>query len=128
MGAFQQSVIPRWLAYGSTGHIAFGLGALSLGSALALAAGFIDLLLYVAAALLIFAFLGGHFVLHGPEIRSRMMTASLNEVLELRGLAFTFPACLTMTVASLSLAGLPPLAGFAGKLGVLSSLMAAGQA
>ncbi len=110
LGAFAaigQSNIKRLMAYSSIGHIGYALMGLAVGSD----AGMRGLLLYIA--IYMFMNIGAFAVL----IAMRRDGRAVKGVDDLAGLGRTDPAmALAMAVFMFSMAGIPPLAGFFGKL------------
>lgn len=110
LGAFAaigQRNIKRLMAYSSIGHVGYAL----MGLAVASDAGLRGLLLYMAIYL--FMNIGTFAVL----VAMRRKGKALEQVDDLAGLGRTDPAmALWMAVFMFSMAGIPPLAGFFGKL------------
>jgi NADH-quinone oxidoreductase subunit N len=126
--ALWQENVRRLLAYSAIAHA----GYLLIGLAAAFAAGGVErglaadgahaLLLYLAVYSL--ATIGAFAVLDYVSTTTR----PLNSVDELAGLGRTQPlAAVAMSVFMFSLAGIPPLAGFWGKLALFRSAIAAAQ-
>jgi NADH-quinone oxidoreductase subunit N len=111
--AVYQSNVKRMLAYSSVGHAGYILLALVSGGA---AAG--NTILYYLAAYSV-ATLSAFGVLIQIEFRSHSSNADIFDGLFKRN-AFL---AVVMTIALLSLAGIPPLAGFLGKYLVFSLAM-----
>ena len=136
LGAFaaiNQRNIKRLMAYSSIGHVGYALIGLAVGAE----AGVRGLLIYMAIYL--FMNLGAFACILCMRREGRMV----EEIADLAGLSKTHPmVALALAVFMFSMAGLPPLAGFFGKLyiflaaieaelyglaviGVLSSVVAA---
>jgi NADH-quinone oxidoreductase subunit N len=117
LAAFGQTNLKRLLAYSTIAHAGYMLLAVAVVSPAATA----SVLYYLAAYILMN--LGAFAVV------AFVRNATGNETLEgFRGLARRSPVlAVTMTIFLLSLLGLPPLAGFAGKLQVFESLYEAAR-
>jgi len=114
--AVYQSNIKRILAYSSVGHAGYVLLAMVTGSADANGVIFYYLLAYSVASLLAFTVL--------TQIEKQTSDISIND---LRGLFNTNPLlAVSFTIALLSMAGIPPLAGFLGKYLVLNLALSVG--
>ncbi|MDJ0388128.1 NADH-quinone oxidoreductase subunit NuoN [Roseomonas sp. E05] len=117
LGAIGQRNIKRLMAYSSIGHIGYALMGLAVASEI----GIRSLLLYMA--IYVFTSVGTFAVL----IAMRRNGRALEGVEDLAGLGRTDPAmALGMTVFMLSMAGIPPLAGFFGKLYVFLAAVQGG--
>jgi len=120
LGAFAaigQQNIKRLMAYSSIGHIGFALMGLAVGGE----AGLRGTLVYMAIYL--FMNVGAFAVL----VAMRRDGRAVEGVDDLAGLGRTDPAmALAMAVFMFSMAGVPPLAGFFGKLYVLLPAVQAG--
>ena len=110
LAAIGQRNIKRLMAYSSIGHIGFALMGLAVGGE----SGLRGVLLYMAIYL--FMNIGAFAVL----ISMRRDGQPVEGVDDLAGLGRTDPAmALAMAVFMFSMAGVPPLAGFFGKIYVL---------
>jgi len=110
--ALPQRNLKRLLAYSSIGHAGFILMALSCQSVRGVDAVLIYLILYMLAALLAF------FVI---TVVSRQVGGE--ELPHYTGLARRSPlAAFGLMIALISMAGIPPLAGFVGKLAVFAAV------
>ncbi|WP_159993516.1 NADH-quinone oxidoreductase subunit NuoN [Roseomonas sp. 18066] len=117
LAAIGQKNIKRLMAYSSIGHVGYALMGLAVGSEL----GVRGLLLYMAIYL--FTNVGAFAVL----IAMRRKGRALEGIDDLAGLGKTDPAmALAMTLFMLSMAGIPPLAGFFGKLYVFLAAVQGG--
>jgi NADH-quinone oxidoreductase subunit N len=120
LGAFAalgQTNIKRLMAYSSIGHMGFAL----LGLASASEAGIRGLLVYMAIYLLMN--LGAFAVL----VAMRRQGRTMEKVSDLAGLARTdLSMAVWMAIFMFSMAGIPPLAGFFGKLYVFLAAVEAG--
>ena len=115
--ALPQRNIKRLLAYSSIGHAGYMLMAMSSHSVRGFEAVLIYLVLYMVAALLAF------FVI---TVISRQVGG--DELPHYAGLSRRSPlAALALLVAFVSMAGIPPLAGFLGKLAVFAAVWQAHQ-
>ncbi|HWL81751.1 MAG TPA: NADH-quinone oxidoreductase subunit NuoN [Roseomonas sp.] len=117
LGAIGQRNIKRLMAYSSIGHVGYALMGLAVASEI----GIQSLLLYMA--IYVFTSVGTFAVL----IAMRRNGRALEGIEDLAGLGRTDPAmALGMTVFMLSMAGIPPLAGFFGKLYVFLAAVQGG--
>jgi NADH-quinone oxidoreductase subunit N len=120
LGAFAaigQKNIKRLMAYSSIGHVGYAL----MGLAVATDTGYRGVLVYMA--IYVVMNLGTFAVLIAMRRRGR----ALEQVEDLAGLGKTDPAmALWMAVFMFSMAGIPPLAGFFGKLYVFLAAVQAG--
>ncbi len=116
LGALAQQDLNRILSFVLVSHVGYML----LGLGLSTESGSAGTVLYLVHHVVVQAAL---FLLVGLVVRERG-TASLGE---LGGLARTAPALSVLfLVPALSLGGMPPLAGFVGKLSVLQATVEAG--
>nr|YP_009734554.1 NADH dehydrogenase subunit 2 [Microzoanthus occultus]QIB71113.1 NADH dehydrogenase subunit 2 [Microzoanthus occultus] len=109
LGALNQTKIKRLLAYSGIGHIGFILWGLEIGSFESIQASLIYMIIYVIMSISAFS------IVLSQGINS-------NYIVEFSGLSRSEPAlavCLALTF--LSMAGIPPLAGFIAKWLVLLS-------
>jgi len=120
LGAFAaigQQNIKRLMAYSSIGHVGYAL----MGLAVTDAAGLRGLLLYMA--IYVAMNLGAFAVL----IAMRRQDRAVETVADLAGLGRTDPArAAWMSIFMFSMAGIPPLAGFFGKLYVFLAAVQGG--
>lgn len=117
-GAIRQDDIRRMIAFSSVGHMGYILLGLSAGSADALQAVLLYLTIYVTLSAGFFACV--------MLIQSKQNGAG-ESVYALAGLARTRPmAALGISVILLSLAGIPPFAGFFAKFMLFKALVAQG--
>jgi NADH-quinone oxidoreductase subunit N len=120
LGAFAaigQENIKRLMAYSSIGHVGFAL----VGLAAASEAGMRGLLVYMAIYLLMN--LGAFAVL----VAMRRQGRAVEQVSDLAGLAKTdLGMAVWMAIFMFSMAGIPPLAGFFGKMFVFKAAVDAG--
>ena len=115
--AVYQISVKRMLAYSSIAHVGYILLALLSGGARGEGVVFYYLLSYATASLAAFGIVS---ILENTHDRSR--------VLSIRGLFYSTPfAAICLTIALLSLAGIPPLAGFFAKYIILSAAIDAGN-
>lgn len=117
LGALWQTNIKRLLAYSSIGHVGYALMGLAAGSADGIGSVLIYLALYI-------------FMSAGAFACVLMMTqgqAALENITDLAGLSRTRPRmAFAMAIFMFSMAGIPPLAGFFGKLYVFLAALKAG--
>jgi NADH-quinone oxidoreductase subunit N len=120
LGAFAaigQRNIKRLMAYSSIGHVGFALIGLAVGNE----AGLRGMLLYMAIYLVM------NLGAFGVLLAMRREGRALEGVDDLAGLGRTSPGlALAMAVFMFSMAGIPPLAGFFGKLYVFLAAVQAG--
>jgi NADH-quinone oxidoreductase subunit N len=107
VAAIAQRSIKRLMAYSSIGHVGYAL----IGVAAGTATGIRGVLVYLAIYL--FMTVGAWAVI----LCMRRQGRALEEIADLSGLSRTHPAlALALAIFMFSLAGLPPTAGFFGKL------------
>ncbi len=120
LGAFaavNQTNIKRLMAYSSIGNVGYMLVGLAAGTE----AGVRGVLLYLAIYLAMTA--GTFAIILGMRVHGRMV----ENIDDLKGLGRTRPGlALALAVFMFSLAGIPPLAGFFGKLYVFLAAVEAG--
>jgi NADH-quinone oxidoreductase subunit N len=117
IAAIGQSNIKRLMAYSSIGHMGYALLGLAAGSALGARGVLIYLFIYVFTNLGVFA---------GIQAMRRSGQA-VESISDLAGLARTCPKLAAIfAILFLSLAGVPPLAGFFAKWYVFAAAMQAG--
>ena len=113
IGALSQGDFRRVLSFNLVGHIGFTTVGLALGTSAALAAS----ILYMLHHMLVITSL---FLISGWFLRQRRTT----NLLALGGLFRTQPAIATLAMVPVfSLAGVPPLSGFIGKLAVIGAAL-----
>lgn len=116
-GALKQTNIKRLLAYSSIGHVGYGLIAIASASE----AGMKGLLIYLALYLVMSI---GAF---SCVLLMRRKGVYVEEISELAGLGQTSPCMAFMlSVFMFSMAGIPPLAGFFGKMYVFLAAIQSG--
>jgi NADH-quinone oxidoreductase subunit N len=117
VGAIGQQNLKRLLAYSSINNVGFILIGLAAGTEQGVAAMLVYLAIYVAMTL------GGFICLMQLHNRDGVLLEGLNDV---AGLSKTRPGlAAAMAVFMFSLAGIPPLFGFWGKLAVFNAAVAA---
>lgn len=105
-GALAQNNIKRLMAYSSIGHVGYALIGLAVGDQSGIRAVLIYLAIYLAMN-------AGTF---GVILSMRQKGRAMEAVDDLAGLSKTHPLmALSLTIFMLSMAGIPPLAGFLGK-------------
>jgi NADH-quinone oxidoreductase subunit N len=115
--AIAQSNIKRLMAYSSIGHVGYALIGLAAGDE----AGLRGVLVYVAIYVMM------NLGAFGCIVAMRRGGAAQERIEDLAGLARTAPMlALAMAVFMFSMAGIPPLAGFFGKLYVFVAAVNAG--
>jgi NADH-quinone oxidoreductase subunit N len=118
LAAINQRNIKRLLAYSSIGHVGFALVGLASGTP----EGVRSVLIYMA--IYIVMTIGSFCVVLSMQRNGRMV----EEISDLAGLSKTHPMmALAMGIFMFSMAGIPPLAGFFGKLYVFLAAIEAGQ-
>jgi len=117
VAALGQKNIKRLMAYSSIGHMGYALLGLAAGTALGVRGVLIYLAIYVATNLGVFAAIQA----------MRRGGKSVENISDLAGLGRTDPKlALVFSMLFLSLAGLPPLAGFFAKFYVFLAAIQAG--
>ncbi len=106
-GAIRQTNIKRLLAYSSIGHVGYALVGVASGTAAGVQAMLIYLSLYIFMSVGAFGFV----------MMMRRDGKAMEDIAELGGLSKTSPrSALFMAIMMFSMAGIPPLAGFFGKM------------
>jgi NADH-quinone oxidoreductase subunit N len=127
LAALTQSNLKRLLAYSSIAHVGYMLlGLVALGSVVFPAPAFFDGLKGILLYLLIYTFMNlGAFAVV-TSLRQRDIIG--DEIDDIAGLYFRAPTeAVLMLIFLLSLAGIPPLAGFYGKYFIFLSLIESGH-
>lgn len=115
--ALNQKSIKRLLGYSSIGHMGYALIGIICGSKTGGQATLVYLLLYALMTLGVFACL----------LKSEIMGKPLETVNDIKGLIQIHPGlALTLIFLLLSMTGIPPLAGFFGKLYLFQAAIAKG--
>ncbi|MEM6415568.1 MAG: NADH-quinone oxidoreductase subunit NuoN [Pseudomonadota bacterium] len=115
--AIMQTNIKRLMAYSSIGHMGFALVGLSAGTVDGVSGVLIYMAIYVVMTIGVFACI----------LLMRRQGGVTEKISDLAGLKETDTGlALTMTVLFFSLAGVPPMGGFFGKLFVFSAAIEAG--
>ena len=118
LAAIGQHNIKRLMAYSSIGHMGYALIGLAVGTPEGVRGVLIYLVIYVFMSAGTFACI----------IAMRRHGRALEQISDLSGLARTDPAlALVMAVFMFSMAGIPPLAGFFGKLYVFLAAVQTGM-
>lgn len=116
-GAIAQTNIKRMMAYSSIGHVGYAL----IGLAVADVSGVTGVLVYLTIYL--FMTVGAFACIMAMRRGGR----AVEHIYELGGLAKTHPGmAATLAVMMFSMAGIPPLAGFFGKLYIFLAAIEAG--
>ncbi|MEM1160297.1 MAG: NADH-quinone oxidoreductase subunit NuoN [Pseudomonadota bacterium] len=119
IAAIGQTDLKRLLAYSSIGHTGFALVGLSAGTQEGAEALLIYLTIYLVMNVGVFAFI----------LTMERDGQPVGSIRDLAGLASNAPAqAMAVSILMLSLAGLPPLAGFFGKFFVFKAAVDAGLA
>lgn len=117
IAAIVQTNIKRLLAYSSIGHVGYALIGLIVGGAAGLQAVIVYMTLYVVMSA------GAFCVVLSMKKGGKMV----ENISDLSGLGKSRPAlALAMAIMMFSMAGIPPLAGFFGKLFIFQVAMNAG--
>jgi NADH-quinone oxidoreductase subunit N len=115
--AIAQSNIKRLMAYSSIGHIGYALVGLSAGDETGVRGVLVYMAIYVAMNLTAFAAI----------LCMKRDGKMVETISDLAGLARTQPlVAAALAIAMFSMAGIPPLAGFFGKLYVFLAAVSAG--
>lgn len=114
VGVLLQREMGRLIAYSGIAQIGLVVLALATGSGAGVRAAFLNLVAYAAATGALVAILG---VAHRPGGDDRSVPALGALLTRQRGVGFA------LVVALLSLGGIPPTAGFAGKLALLTAAL-----
>lgn len=116
LGAINQTKIKRILAYSAIAHMGWVLLGIGIGTQWGLEASVVYLILYMLVGLVSF---GAVLNIYQPR--------GNNYVIELSGLARRSPViAFTLSMALLSTAGIPPLAGFYSKYTVIIGMLEEG--
>ncbi len=116
-GALHQVNIKRLFAYSSIGHIGYALMALTIGNLASLSSLLFYMSVYFVMSIAAFALI--IFVKHEDR--------AIEDISDLSGLSKTQPLmAFLMAVFMFSMAGIPPLAGFLGKLYVFYAVVDGG--
>ncbi|MEQ1789277.1 MAG: NADH-quinone oxidoreductase subunit NuoN, partial [Rickettsiales bacterium] len=116
-GAITQTNIKRLLAYSSIGHVGFMLMALAVGNQSGVQAILIYLSVYVFMSVGMF----------GSVLLMKRDGKSVENIKDLSGLSQTNPAlAAVMAICIFSMAGIPPMAGFFGKMYVVFAAIEGG--
>jgi NADH-quinone oxidoreductase subunit N len=117
-GALAQRNIKRLMAYSSIANIGFALVALSAGTARGVEGMLVYLTIYVVSTTGVFACI----------LSMRRRDGAVESIEDLAGLSRTHPGvAVALTALLFSIAGIPPLAGFFGKLYAFIPAVEAGQ-
>lgn len=113
IAAINQTKIKRLLAYSAIAHMGWILIGLGVGTLMSIQATLIYIVLYILMSINSFAFVISYFRGYGNNYITQLSGLSRKEPI----LAITFSLCL------LSIAGIPPLAGFYSKYNILLALI-----
>lgn len=115
--AIPQTSLKRLLAYSTIGHMGYALVGMTAGTFDGVRSMIVYMALYMIMNIGVFAIV----------LMLRQNDRQTNEIESLSGLGKTHPTvALMMTVLMFSMAGIPPLAGFFGKLFVFQAAVSAG--
>ena len=113
-GALLQTSIKRLMAYSTISNVGYVLLSLSLATSIGLESSIIYITIYTVSTLGVFAFI----------LSMEKEKILLDKISSFSGLSKSHPFyALTFTILLLSLAGLPPLAGFFAKFYIFRSLI-----
>lgn len=113
LGAINQTKIKRMMGYSAIGHVGFMLIGIGVGTYMSIQATIVYMIIYVVMTINSFAI-----------IRSQ----GIQKIVELRGLSRRNGVLgMTMGLGLMSIAGVPPLAGFYNKYLVIQSAITAGE-
>jgi len=116
VGAINQTKIKRVIAYSAIAHMGWVVLGLAVGTLWALQAAVIYMIIYMIMGMNIFSIILNQYVSSGN-----------NYIIELSGLARREPViAITLSLALLSIAGVPPLAGFYSKYNIIIALLEEG--
>ena len=114
--AINQKNIKRLMAYSSISHIGYALIGIAVGSEIGIQSVLIFLTIYIIMNIGIFSCI----------LSMRVKDKMLENINDLAGLGETHPKlALSFTIFLFSLAGIPPLAGFAGKFVIFMAAISA---
>jgi NADH-quinone oxidoreductase subunit N len=117
LAAIGQTSIKRLMAYSSIGHIGYALVGLAAGTEAGVRGVLIYMIVYVFMNLATFACI----------IAMRRQGRAVEKIADLAGLSRSDPTlAMVMAAAMFSMAGIPPLSGFFGKLYVFLAAVQAG--
>jgi NADH-quinone oxidoreductase subunit N len=117
VAAIVQTNIKRLLAYSSIGHMGYALVGLAAGGVAGIQGVIIYMTLYVAMSIGVFCIV----------LMMKKKDKMVENISDLSGLAKQQPVlALAMSIMMFSMAGIPPLAGFFGKLFIFQSAINAG--
>lgn len=113
VGAINQTKIKRVLAYSAIAHMGWVILGVGVGTVWGLQAGIIYMIIYMIMGITTFSIVLNEYAATGN-----------NYIIELSGLARRSPViAITMGLTLLSIAGVPPLAGFYSKYNVIIALL-----
>lgn len=119
LGGLNQGKLKRLLGYSAIGHTGFMVLGLSVGTLSGFHAALLYMLIYILMSVNTFALVLYRF---SGSTSSRFLQDSPNFINDLAGFSRTQPVlAMTWALSLFSLAGIPPLGGFLGKLLVLLS-------
>lgn len=126
--AYLQRPVSRWLAYSGTAHLAYVLAALSAATATSHAVALAYVAVYTLSNVAAILFLATHA--RSPSSSAPASTAPVNSAHDLANqcnIPHSTARSLAMSMALISMAGLPPLAGFVAKCSVFAVLISSSQ-
>jgi NADH-quinone oxidoreductase subunit N len=117
LAAIGQTNIKRLMAYSSIGHMGYALIGLAAGTAAGVQGTMLYLAIYIVMSLGVFACI----------IAMRRKGIAVETIADLAGLSAQRPGfAVALAILMWSMAGIPPLSGFFGKLYVFSAAISAG--
>jgi len=113
LGAINQTKIKRMLAYSGIGHVGFMLIGIGIGTIGGIQATMVYMIIYIIMTLNSF---------------SIVLSQGITKIAELRGMSRRNPVIgMTMGIGMMSIAGIPPLAGFMSKYLILMNTVEVGE-
>jgi NADH-quinone oxidoreductase subunit N len=113
IGAINQTKVKRMMGYSAIGHVGFMLIGVGVGTYMSIQATIVYMIIYVVMTINSFAIIGNQ---------------GIRKIVELRGLSRRNGVLgMTMGLGLMSIAGVPPLAGFYNKYLVIQSAITGGE-
>lgn len=113
LGAINQTKIKRMLAYSGIGHVGFMLIGIGIGTVGGIQATIVYMIVYIIMTLNSFTV---------------VLSQGMTKIAELRGMSRRNPVIgMTMGIGMMSIAGIPPLAGFYNKYLILINTVEVGE-
>jgi NADH-quinone oxidoreductase subunit N len=116
LAALEQKKLKRFLAYSAVGHTGYMLIGIAAGTPDGIQASFLYMIIYIITSIGVFGVV--------LSLRDKVTKNKIKYLSELHNLGNTNPAlAISFTIILFSMAGIPPLAGFMGKLYIFLSAM-----